>query len=203
MAYPNPFSSIYSKVGYNQPGRGFSQPITFASPTTEDFDMSMPDILSKDLGLSSSAFQSTDARNTAQKSMAQSNAMVGQKDDLGNKDYFGQALSAITSLNKRFGFDVGGGQPIPIAGGRGLMLNRGLRGVPYQTFRATPSEYNTIEGKTLTGSEIPKQTMSFGISQEMKNSQAALPRLDVPATGITQTEDNNPNTTMLGLYRNL
>jgi hypothetical protein len=177
MAEYNPFSSIYSQTDFGKQASAY--------PTTENFDISMPDVLSRDLGLSSMPFQSSDARNTAQKSMAQSDSMMRQREDLHSKDYFGQALEAITSLNKRFGVDTSAGIPVP--GERGIRQRTSVTGLPYYTFRATPSEYNTIEGRTYTGSQIPKETLSFGISPEMKASQAELPRLNVPAKGLFDT----------------
>jgi len=197
--FTNPFQNIYAGSKVASPVSLESQMFQPAQSTDDLFSEFYPSSEQSYIPTSSGVIGRPNAQNTAQAGMSGSNEMIRKQGDLDNKNYFGQALEAITSLNKKFGFDVGRGGPVPIAGGRGLMQNMGLNGVPYETFRASPSEYNTIEGRTLKGSEIPKETLSFGISPEMKASQAALPRLDVPEKGLVKTEDNNPNTTLYGM----
>jgi hypothetical protein len=187
MAEYNPFTDIYAGAQQSMPvsiGAGIFQP---AQTTDEYFKQFHPSAEEGYIPSSSMVVGRPQAENTAQFGKRTSEQMIKDQEGVQNKDYFGQALEAITSLNKRFGFDSSRGTPIPIAGGRGLMQNVGIGGIPYQTFRAAPSEYNTIEGRTYTGSQIPKDTLSFGISPEMKASQAAGPSINVPAKGLPTT----------------
>jgi hypothetical protein len=202
MAEYNPFTDIYAGVG-SPTGISLGTGLFQQPQTTEDYFKQFHPIAEEGFIPSSSGVVGRpQAENTAQYSGRVSDKMVKDQESIGDDNYFGKAMDAITSLNKRFGVESGGrGQPVPIAGGRGLMQNIGLGGVPYQTFRATPSEYNTIEGNKYTGSQMPKETLSFGISPEMKASQAALPKLNLPEKGIFEIKDNNLNTTLMGLYK--
>lgn len=178
MAEYNPFTDIYAGAGSPTSislGTGlFQQP-----QTTEDyFKQFHPSVEEGFIPSSSGVIGRPQAENTAQYSDRASKQMVKDQESLGDDNYFGKAMEAITSLNKRFGVDASGGIPVP--GEKNIRQRTSVYGTPYYTVKTSPTEYNTIEGQTFKGSQIPKETLSFGISPEMKASQAYRTPLNLP-----------------------
>jgi hypothetical protein len=76
----------------------------------------------------------------------------------------GNLMQALEAVNKFYKEGMKGMyEGIPVPGDENIRMHTGLQGQRYFTLRTTPTSSTDIYGRTTTGKDMPKETISFGI----------------------------------------
>jgi len=99
----------------------------------------------------------------------------------------GNLMSALDAVNKFYKEGMKGMyEGIAIPGDENIRMHTGLQGQRYFTLRTTPTSSTDIYGRTTTGKDMPKETISFGIPRDEPQQTPATPQSQVNPTAASK-----------------